>query len=67
MVMEFDLANTAGYASAHRKLPTKLPDDYEISFWLRGEAGRNHFEMKFVDASRFNVWWFRTAELHVLR
>jgi hypothetical protein len=59
MVMEFDLANTAGYASAHRTLPTTLPDDYEITFWLRGEAGRNHLEVKFVDASGFNVWWFR--------
>jgi F5/8 type C domain len=59
MVMEFDLANTAGYASAHRKLPVKLPNDYEITFWLRGEAGRNHLEVKFVDASGFNVWWFR--------
>jgi hypothetical protein len=26
---------------------------------MRGEAGRNHFEMKFVDASGFNVWWYR--------
>jgi hypothetical protein len=59
MVMEFDLAKTAGYASAHRKLPVALPEDYEISFWLRGEAGRNHFEVKFVDASGFNVWWYR--------
>lgn len=59
MVMEFDLARTAGYASAHRKLHVELPDDYEISFWMRGEAGRNHFEMKFVDASGFNVWWYR--------
>jgi F5/8 type C domain len=59
MVMEFDLANTAGYASAHRKLPTTLPEDYEITFWLRGEAGRNHLEVKFVDASGFNVWWYR--------
>ena len=59
LVMEFDLAKTAGYASAHRKLPVTLPEDYEISFWLRGEAQRNHLEIKFVDASGFNVWWYR--------
>lgn len=59
MVMEFDLANTAGYASAHRKLPLQLPEDYELSFWLRGEAGRNHLELKLVDATGFNVWWYR--------
>ena len=61
LVLEFDLANTAGYAAATRQLPTTLPDDYEISFWMRGEAGRNHFEVKFVDASGDNVWWFRRA------
>jgi len=61
LVLEFDLANTAGYAAATRQLPTTLPDDYEISFWMRAEAGRNNFEMKFVDASGDNVWWYRRA------
>ena len=61
LVLEFDLANTAGYAAATRQLPTALPDDYEISFWMRAEAGRNNFEVKFVDASGDNVWWFRRA------
>lgn len=61
MIMEFDLARTAGYASAHRSLPTTLPEDYELSLWVRGEAGRNHFEIKFVDASGDNVWWYRKA------
>ncbi len=61
LVLEFDLANTAGYAAATRQLPTTLPDDYEISFWMRAEAGRNNFEVKFVDASGDNVWWFRRA------
>src|SRR5690349_19227460 len=48
LVLEYDLNHTAGYAAATRKLPVTLPDDYEISFWMRGEAGRNNFEMKFV-------------------
>jgi hypothetical protein len=61
LVLEFNLANTAGYAAATRQLPTTLPDDYEISFWMRAEAGRNNFEVKFVDASGDNVWWYRRA------
>lgn len=61
LVLDFDLANTAGYAAATRVLPTVLPEDYEISFWMRAEAGRNHFEVKFVDASGDNVWWYRRA------
>jgi len=59
MVLEFDFAKTAGYVAAVRSLPVELPEDYEISFWMRGEAGRNHFEVKFVDASGDNVWWYR--------
>jgi F5/8 type C domain len=65
LVLQFDLANTAGYAAATRVLPTQLPEDYEISFWMRGEAGRNHFEVKFVDASGENVWWFRRPNFQV--
>lgn len=65
MVLEFNLNDTAGYAAATRKLPVELPEDYEISFWMRGEAGRNHFEMKFVDASGDNVWWFRRPNFQV--
>jgi hypothetical protein len=61
LVLEFDLANTAGYAAATTVLPTTLPEDYEISFWMRAEASRNNFEVKFVDASGDNVWWYRRA------
>jgi hypothetical protein len=61
LVLEFDFAKTAGYAAAARPLDVQLPDDYEISFWFRGEAGQNHFEVKFVDASGDNVWWYRRA------
>ena len=62
LVLEFDLNNTAGYAAATRALPLTFPENYEISFWIRGEAGRNNFELKLVDASGFNVWWFRRAD-----
>ena len=61
LVLEFDLAKTAGYAAATRKLAVDLPEDYEISFWMRATAGRNNLEIKFVDASGDNVWWFRRA------
>jgi hypothetical protein len=61
MVLQFDFNKTAGYAAATRPLPVQLPEDYEISFWMRGQAGRNNLEIKFVDASGENVWWFRRA------
>lgn len=62
LVLEFDLAKTAGYASAHRELPLDLPPDYEFSFWIRGAAGRNRLEIKFIDASGDNVWWYRRPD-----
>ena len=35
-----------------------LPANYEISFYLRADAPTNHFQVKLVDASGENVWWF---------
>ena len=56
--LDFDLAGTAGYALARRALPLELPANYEIVFSIRGDAPANHFQVKLVDASGENVWWF---------
>ena len=56
--LDFDLAGTAGYAVARRALPFDLPPNYEISFYLRADAPVNNFQLKLVDASGDNVWWF---------
>jgi F5/8 type C domain-containing protein/alpha-L-rhamnosidase-like protein len=55
--LDFDLAGTAGYAIARRELPVTLPENYEITFWMRGDAPVNTFQLKLVDASGENVWW----------
>jgi len=55
--LDFDLAGTAGYALARRALPLDLPANYEIVFYLRGDAPVNNFQIKLVDASGDNVWW----------
>jgi hypothetical protein len=65
LVLEYDLNRTAGYAAATKPLSVTLPEEYELTFWMRGEAGRNHFEMKFVDASGDNVWWYRRPNFQV--
>ena len=59
--LDFDLAGTAGYALAARTLPLDLPANYEISFYLRADALTNHFQVKLVDGSGENVWWFNRA------
>ena len=60
--LDFDLGGTAGYAAARRALPVDLPANYEISFYLRADAPVNEFQVKLVDASGENVWWFHRPD-----
>lgn len=57
--LDFDFAGKGGYAFVRRALPLDLPDNYEISFYVRADAPVNHFEFKLTDASGDNVWWFQ--------
>jgi hypothetical protein len=57
--LDFDLRGTAGYALASRALPLDLPANYEITFDLRADAPVNDFQVKLVDETGDNVWWFR--------
>lgn len=63
--LDFDLAGTSGYAVARRALPLDLSGGFELSFALRGELLRNNFELKFVDASGENVWWFHRRDFAI--
>ena len=60
--LDFDLGGTAGYALARRALPIELPDNYAITFWLRADAPVNDLQIKLVDASGDNVWWYRRPD-----
>jgi hypothetical protein len=62
MQLVFDLGNTSGYAVARRELPLDLPDDFELTFQLRGDAPINHLEFKLTDKAGENVWWYRRAD-----
>ena len=59
MRLDFDLGGTAGYALARRALPLDLPENYAITFWLRADAPINDLQVKFVDDSGDDVWWYR--------
>ncbi len=59
--LAYDFNGKAGYAVASRPLPFDLPDNYEISFWVRGAGPTNTFEVKLTDAAAENVWWKQTA------
>ena len=60
--LTFDFGRVNGYATAHRALPLDLPANYEISFWLRGDAGVNNLQFKLIDASGENVWWLNRPD-----
>ncbi|HVO88186.1 MAG TPA: discoidin domain-containing protein [Casimicrobiaceae bacterium] len=65
--LEFDLAGTAGYASAHRALPLTLPENFELSFDMRAESPVNDLQIKLIDASGENVWWFHRRNFEFSR
>jgi hypothetical protein len=62
MRVDFDFHGGGGWAAFRRELPISLPDNYEISFWLKGEAPRNTLELKLVDDTGDNVWWVNRPE-----
>ena len=58
MRLDFDFQGHGGYAIARRVLDLALPENYEFSFWIRGDARPNTLEFKLADASGDNVWWY---------
>ncbi|MDE0880201.1 MAG: discoidin domain-containing protein, partial [Sphingomonas bacterium] len=61
MALDYDFGAVAGYAYAQRALPIDWPENFEISLKVRGSGGVNDLQVKFVDASGRNVWWWRRA------
>jgi hypothetical protein len=57
MRLSYDFNGRSGYAFAARALDLRVPENYEISFWARGEMLPNTLEIKFTDASGENVHW----------
>jgi hypothetical protein len=57
--LSFDFQGHGGHAGLRRRLPIDLPPNYEISFFVRGDAPPNDLQFKLLDASGDNVWWFR--------
>ena len=55
--VDFDFLSGGGYAVIRRELPLDLPENYRITFLIRGEAPKNHLECKLIDGSGENVWW----------
>jgi hypothetical protein len=57
MRVDFDFHGHGGYAVIHRALNLTLPQNYEFSFAIKGEAPTNTLEFKLIDSTGENVWW----------
>ncbi|MBS0373975.1 MAG: carbohydrate-binding protein [Proteobacteria bacterium] len=57
--LDFDFNARAGYAAADRSLALELPENFELDVPVAGDLAGNDLEVKFVDASGENVWWYR--------
>jgi len=54
--LEFDFKGGGGFVVARRAVRRDMPEDYAVSFRLRGEGAANALELKLVDAGGQNVW-----------
>jgi F5/8 type C domain-containing protein len=61
--LRFDFQGHGGHAGIRRPLSLDLPENYEISFSMRGEAAPNDLQFKLLDPSGENVWWFRQRDV----
>ncbi|HEV2083207.1 MAG TPA: discoidin domain-containing protein [Brevundimonas sp.] len=59
MRLTYDFNGRSGYAFAARAVDLDVPENFEISFWARGDMRPNTLEIKFADASGRNVHWRR--------
>ncbi len=54
--MDFDFKGGGGFVVARRELRRDMPEDYAVTFRLRGRGPANNLELKLVDAAGQNVW-----------
>ena len=57
MRVDFDFHGHGGYAVIHRPFNLALPQNYEFSFAIKGDAPTNTLEFKLIDSTGDNVWW----------
>ncbi|MEE4176610.1 MAG: discoidin domain-containing protein [Bacteroides sp.] len=54
---DYDFTKGTGYGGIQKWFPIDLPENFEISFYVKAESPSNNFEIKFIDQSGDNVWW----------
>jgi hypothetical protein len=59
--IDFDFHGHGGYAIARRDGAIELPENFELSFWMKAVAPRNTLEVKLIRGE--DVWWSVRREL----
>ncbi|MCG8276639.1 discoidin domain-containing protein [Stenotrophomonas sp. NLF4-10] len=57
LCLDYDFHEVSGYAGIRRPLDVTWPENYQVSFNLRGDSPANDLQFKLADASGDNVWW----------
>lgn len=55
--LDYDFTKGTGYSGLQKFFPLDLPENYEISFWMKATSPPNNFEFKVADATGDNVWF----------
>jgi hypothetical protein len=64
--MAYDFHGGSGWAGVRRLGALAFPEDWTLSFRVRGAGTSNTLEVKFLDASGENVWWARRENFSAL-
>lgn len=57
LCLDYDFHEVSGYVGIRRPVDVTWPENYQLSFDLRGDSPANDLQFKLVDASGDNVWW----------
>jgi len=58
---DFELVGAGAWAITRRDVERALPPHYVVKLRLRGGAPRGELQLKLVDPSGANVWWWRRS------
>ncbi len=60
--LDFNFHGVSGGPSLRRTLPITFPENYALSFDVRGAMAPNDLQVKLIDESGDNVWWYRREQ-----
>jgi hypothetical protein len=57
--LAFDFNGVSGAASIRKTLPIDFPQGFALGFDVRGDMPANTLQLKLIDATGDNVWWYQ--------